>query len=74
MPSLPAGMFKAKCLQILDQVASSREAIVITKYGKPVARLVPMPPENKLRGALKGSVVMEQDIVSPLDNEWDAAR
>lgn len=74
MSSMPAGEFKAKCFQVLDEVASTREAVVITKFGKPVARVVPMPPESKLRGALKGSVLVEKDILSPLENEWAAAK
>jgi antitoxin (DNA-binding transcriptional repressor) of toxin-antitoxin stability system len=48
--------------------------LVITKFGKPVGRLVPMPPQAKMRGALKGSVLFEGDIVSPLENEWKAAQ
>ncbi|HTA81177.1 MAG TPA: type II toxin-antitoxin system prevent-host-death family antitoxin [Terracidiphilus sp.] len=71
---IAAGEFKAKCLQLLDEVAETREPLVITKFGKPVARLVPMPPASTLRGALKGSVLHEDDIVSSLDNEWEAAR
>jgi prevent-host-death family protein len=69
-----AGEFKTKCLQLLDEVAETRETLVITKFGKPVARLVPMPPATSLRGALKGSVLSENDIVSPLENEWEAAQ
>jgi prevent-host-death family protein len=74
MSSIGAGEFKAKCLQLLDEVAASRKPLVITKFGKPVARIVPMPPAVKLRGALKGTVLYEGDIVSPLDNEWEAAQ
>jgi prevent-host-death family protein len=74
MASIGAGEFKVKCLQMLDEVAETREPLVITKFGKPVAKLVPMPPAVKLRGALKGSVLYEGDIVSPLENEWDAAQ
>ena len=74
MPSIGAGEFKAKCLQLLDEVAASRKPLVITKFGKPVARVMPMPPAVKLRGALKGTVLYEGDIVSPLDNEWEAAQ
>lgn len=74
MSSIAAGEFKAKCLQLLDQVAETREPLVITKFGKPVARLVPMPPATTLRGALKGSVLYENDIVSPLENEWESAQ
>lgn len=73
-PSIGAGDFKAKCLQLLDDVAERREPLVITKRGKPVARLVPMPPEISLFGALAGSVVDESDIIAPIEIEWDAAR
>lgn len=69
-----AGDFKAKCLQLLDDVAEHREPLVITKRGKPVARLIPMPPETQLFGALAGSVVDEIDIVGPVDAEWNSAR
>ncbi len=74
MASIGAGEFKVKCLQMLDEVAETREPLVITKFGKPVATLVPMPPAVKLRGALKGNVLYEGDIVSPLENEWEAAQ
>jgi len=74
MATIPAGEFKTKCLQLLDEVAATRQPLVVTKFGKPVAQLVPMPPKVKLRGALKGSVLYEGDIVSPLENEWEAAQ
>lgn len=72
--SIGAGDFKARCLQLLDAVAQQREPLVITKRGKPVARLVPMPPESSLFGALAGSVVDELDTIAPIDAEWDASR
>jgi prevent-host-death family protein len=74
MATIGAGEFKVKCLQLLDEVAETREPLVITKFGKPVATLIPMPPKLKLRGALKDSVLFEGDIVSPLENEWEAAQ
>jgi prevent-host-death family protein len=74
MASMGAGEFKVKCLKLLDEVAANREPLVITKFGKPVARVLPMPPAVKLRGALSGSVLFEGDIVSPLENEWEAAQ
>lgn len=69
-----AGEFKAKCLKLLDEVARTREPLVVTKHGKAVAKLVPIPPETGLFGALAGSVRQEEDIVSPLENEWEACR
>lgn len=74
--TIPAGEFKAKCLKLLDEVAETREPLVITKFGKPVAKLVPIEEENKfdLFGAMRGSVIWEGDIISPLDVEWDAMK
>lgn len=72
--AIGAGEFKAKCLQLLDDIARKRGTLLITKHGKPVARLVPVEPEKALFGALKGSVVGEMDIVSPVDTEWEAGK
>ena len=72
--TIGAGDFKAKCLQLLDEVAAQREPLIITKRGKPVARLVLMPPAIPLFGALDGSVLQDDDIVAPIDVEWDATR
>ena len=72
--TIGAGDFKAKCLQLLDAVAKHREPLVITKRGKPVAKLVPMPPDTQLFGALAGSVLDEADILTPIDVDWDAAK
>ncbi len=41
MKTMAAGEFKAKCLQVMDEVRSTRTPVVITKRGKPVAKLVP---------------------------------
>lgn len=76
MPStIPAGEFKAKCLKMLDEVAEKRETLVITKHGKPVAQVVPIPAKRKdIVGSMKGSVTILGDIVSPIDVEWDAMK
>ena len=75
--TLPAGEFKAKCLALMDQVQATGATIVITKRGKPVARLTaPVEPQQtpfrSLRGLTKGSMVILGDIVSPLPNDWEA--
>ena len=72
--TIGAGDFKAKCLKLLDEVARTREPLVVTKHGKAVAKLVPIPAETRLFGALAGSVRQEGDIVSPLENDWEACR
>ena len=73
MKTIPAGVFKAKCLQLLDEVAETLETLIVTKHGKPVAQIVPLPRANvDIIGAMKGSVLWEGDIISPLDVEWEA--
>jgi prevent-host-death family protein len=73
--SIAAGEFKAKCLKLLDEVAETREPLIITKHGRVIAKLVPAATERvKLRGALRGSVLWEGDIISPPDVEWEANR
>jgi prevent-host-death family protein len=72
--TIPAGEFKAKCLKLLDQVAEERKTLVITKHGKPVAQLAPMPAQDQLFGSMRGSVLWEGDIISPIDVEWEAMK
>ena len=69
-----AGQFKARCLKLMDEVKKRHEEIVITKHGKPVARLVPVEEEapQPLFGFLKGAVTVHGEIVCPLDESWDA--
>lgn len=69
-----AGQFKAVCLRVLDEVAESRRPVTITKRGRPVARLVPVEPPPPLFGALSGTVSHYDDLISPVDDEWDALR
>ena len=73
--TIAAGEFKAKCLKLLDEVAEKRKPLVITKYGKPVAQVVPIPGKQRdIVGSMKGSVTILGDIISPLDVEWDAMK
>jgi prevent-host-death family protein len=60
-----AGEFKAKCLRVLDEVATTRRDVVITKRGRPVARIVPVEPDTE--GPLHGLIVEQGDLVSPID-------
>ena len=68
-----AGEFKAKCLRLLDEVERSRKEILITKRGRPVARLVPAgETQAPLFGRMKGTIEICGDIVSPAGEHWDA--
>ena len=71
--TIPAGTFKARCLAIMDEVQVKRQAVVITKRGKPVAKLVPVEKEkDDIFGFLKGKIEVKGDIVSPIltPEEW----
>ena len=70
--SVPAGRFKAQCLSLLDEVAATGRALVITKRGRPVARVV--PADRLEPGALAGVIRFRGDITEPIDAEWDALK
>lgn len=70
--SMPAGEFKAKCLAVLDDVATSRREVVITKRGKPVAKLVALSERPK--PAVTGLIAYQGDVISPIEVGWDATK
>ncbi|MDX2346183.1 MAG: type II toxin-antitoxin system Phd/YefM family antitoxin [Legionella sp.] len=62
---ISAGEFKAKCLKLMDEVQAQHQPIVITKHGKPVAKLVPIESSDiEYFGSMKGTVTIQGDIVS----------
>jgi prevent-host-death family protein len=75
MPRIAATQFKAKCLELMDRVCERRESYVITKHGRPVAKLVPAdrPRSRSVLGALEGRFQSEGDLVASArtDREWD---
>jgi len=73
MKTVPAGEFKVHCLAIMDEVQAKRQSVVITKRGKPVAKLVPVESEkDEIFGFLKGKGKVLGDVVSPAitPEEW----
>jgi prevent-host-death family protein len=73
--TIAAGEFKAKCLRLMDEVQQRNKEIIVTKRGKPVAKLVPVKPERRdpFFGRLAGTAKTLGDIIN-LDVPWDAAR
>jgi prevent-host-death family protein len=67
-----AAEFKANCLRLMDEVARQRRPIIITKRGKPVAKLVPVEQEPiDLFGYMAGTAKICGDIISPIeDTGW----
>jgi len=71
--NIPAAVFKAECLKLMDEVARTGQAIVITKHGKPIAQLTPMPAQpESLFGYMKDTLVIKGDIVGSVHEEWSA--
>ena len=71
--TIAAGEFKAKCLGLLDEVQRQHKEIVITKRGKPVAKLVPVGGGRpSFIGSMRGTMEITGDIVSPIDVRWEA--
>ena len=70
--------FKAKCLALLDQVQKTKKPIRITRFGKPVAEVIPSSPSSNSdwMGSMKNSIEIVGDVVSPADeeNEWEVLR
>ena len=72
---IPAGEFKARCLQLMEEVRTTRRPIVITKRGQPVARLVPVDEAiPSIFGRMRGTVTIHGDIVGPTGEEWNAQK
>ncbi|MYA21012.1 MAG: type II toxin-antitoxin system Phd/YefM family antitoxin [Chloroflexi bacterium] len=70
--TMKASEFKAKCLAIMDEVAESGEEIVITKRGKPVARLGPWERRPGTLFGAGGEIAIHGDIIEPIEVGWEA--
>ena len=71
MSEMPISQFKAQCLRVVDQVADTREVVILTRHGKQIAKIVPLDPEEDSKSLL-GSVTELEDVVAPIDEAWDA--
>jgi prevent-host-death family protein len=78
MKEIAISEFKAKCLALLDQVQKSKQPILITRFGKPIAEVVPPSPPQQMEwiGSMKGTIEIAGDIVAPAndENDWEALR
>lgn len=75
--TVTATQFKADCLRLIDAMGRDRQPVLVTRHGKPVARLVPVPEERlSIIGSMKGSIVGYGDIISPAadSEDWDVLR
>jgi len=66
-----ATRFKAQCLALMDEVAETGQALVVTKHKRQVVRVVPAEPAASLRGSVR-FLVSDDDLIAPLQEHWDA--
>ena len=68
-----AATFKATCLELMDRVRETGREYVVTKHGRPVARLVPYrePERTSLFGSMKGTLLKYERPFDPIDGEYD---
>jgi prevent-host-death family protein len=78
MKEIAISEFKAKCLALLDQVQKSKQPIRVTRFGKPIAEVVPPSPSPATGwiGSMKNTIEIVGDVVSPAneENDWEALR
>jgi len=77
MKTIAAGEFKARCLQVMEDVRTKRTTVLITKRGKPLAKLVPPGEQSPdVLGCLAGKIEILGDIVSPITplEDWDSLK
>ena len=77
MKKIAAAVFKAQCLTLMEDVRATKQPLLITKRGKPVAKLVPVEDEgDDFIGRLKGVFRVVRDIESPVEpaDAWESAR
>lgn len=79
MQEIAISEFKAKCLAVLERVRSTKKPIRVTRFGKPVAEVVPptvVEQRSSWIGSMKNSMRIKGDIVSPAtdEHEWEVLR
>ncbi len=79
MQEIAISEFKAKCLAVLEQVRATKKPIRITRFGKPVAEVVPptaVEDRKSWIGSMKDTMKITGDIVSPAndEDEWEVLR
>jgi prevent-host-death family protein len=79
MEEIAISKFKAECLAIMERVRRTNKSVRVTRFGKPVAEIVPPTAQREGQrrlGTLRDGVTINGDIVSPISSEddWDAAR
>ena len=73
MKKVAAGKFKAQCLALIDEITQTHETVIVTKHGKPMVKVIPFESNKDTdHKPLKGAATFIGDIISPIDDEWEA--
>ena len=74
MGEMKGSEFKAKCLRVIDEVATTGDELIVTKNGKPLVKMVPYRAKrSSLWGLYAGQLEIHGDLVDPIDVDWEAA-
>lgn len=79
MEEIAISKFKATCLEVLERVRRTRKAVLVTRFGKPVAEVIPpsiVDKKGRRLGSMVGTARIKGDIVSPAsaNDDWDVLR
>jgi prevent-host-death family protein len=66
---ISAGAFKSRCLAVIDDVARTRQPIIVTKGGRPIAKVIPTEKQRPQR--LLGTVKFHGNILEPILGRWN---
>lgn len=73
--TISASVFKATCLELMDELAATGREIMVTKHGRPVVRVGPANIESASpTGFMRGTIVRHGDLVAPDSDSWAASR
>lgn len=68
-----AGVFKARCLKMMDEVEKTKNPLIVTKHKIPIVKIVPIQNEKQtLFGKMRGTSRVKGDIIAPIDEAWNA--
>lgn len=78
MEEIQISKFKATCLAVLDRVGRMRTPVLVTRFGKPVAQILPPPPSpaGEWLGAMQDDGEIRDDLIAPAADlaEWDVLK
>jgi prevent-host-death family protein len=79
MEQIAISKFKATCLSVLERVRKTRRPVLVTRFGKPVAQIIPPTPQarkDNWLGSMARTIKIQGDIVGPVSepDDWEALR